>query len=219
MENFGLKVVTSVLSALLLIFGVKAAIELNTGHGSTGPGYELVVASPTEDAAGGEGAQAAAEGGEKPADDKPAEGAKPAETKSAEKPAAADAGKPAAPAAGGGDVVALLAKASADNGKAGFSKCKACHQVEKGKPSSVGPNLWGVVNRPKAAIEGFAYSPAMKAKGGEWTFENLSAFLRNPKAYVPGTKMVFGGIADPAAEADLIAYLATLAETPVPLPK
>jgi cytochrome c len=202
MENFQLMVATSVLSALLLIFGVKTAVDMNAGHGPTGPGYELPAAAPQPEVA----AAPAAEGGEsKPA----AEGETPA-----------DGGKSAAaPAAGGGDVVALLAKASADNGKSGFSKCKACHQAEKGKPSTVGPNLWGVVNRPIGSLEGFPYSPAMKGKGGEWTFENLSQFLRSPKGYVPGTKMVFNGIADPAAEADMIAYLATLADTPVPLPK
>ena len=124
----------------------------------------------------------------------------------------------ATPAAGG-EVVALLAAANAENGKAGFSKCKSCHVAEKGKSSTVGPNLWGVVNRKTASLEGFNYSEGLKTKGGDWTFENLSAFIRNPKGYAPGTKMVFAGIKDPAAEADLIAYLATLADTPVALPK
>ena len=126
----------------------------------------------------------------------------------------------AAPAAGGGDeVLTLLAKASADNGKAVFGKCKSCHLVEKGKTSTVGPNLWGIVNRAKGSYEGFKYSEGILAKGGNWTFADLSAFIRNPKGYVPGTKMVFNGIASPADEADVIAYLATLADTPVALPK
>ena len=147
--------------------------------------------------------------------------AKPAGTKATEAPkdaAAKDAA--AAPAAGGGDeVLTLLAKASADNGKAVFGKCKSCHLVEKGKTSTVGPNLWGIVNRAKGSYEGFKYSEGMLAKGGNWTFADLSAFIRNPKGYVPGTKMVFNGIASPADEADVIAYLATLADTPVALPK
>ena len=116
-------------------------------------------------------------------------------------------------------MVALLSKASADNGKAIFGKCKSCHVAEKGKASTVGPNLWGVVNRPKGSFEGFKYSEGMKAKGGNWTFEDLGNFIHNPKGYVTGTKMVFNGLEAAADEADVIAYLATLADTPVALPK
>lgn len=125
----------------------------------------------------------------------------------------------AAASAGPADVVALLPKASADNGKAIFKKCQACHVSEKGKAPTVGPNLWDVVNRPKASYPGFDYSEAMKKKGGQWTFEDLANFLHSPKTYVPGTKMTFNGVGSPSDEADLIAYLATLADTPVPLPK
>ena len=135
------------------------------------------------------------------------------------KTAAAATPDKAAEGGGAGDVVALLAKANADNGKTVFSKCKSCHVAEKGKASTVGPNLWGIINRAKGAYEGFNYSEAMKAKGGNWTFEDLSGFIRNPKGYVAGTKMVFAGIANPADEADVIAYLATLADTPVAMPK
>ncbi|MFN0218546.1 MAG: c-type cytochrome [Hyphomicrobium sp.] len=206
------KIAGSVLAALLLIFGAKTVVEMRTGHKSESPGYALPGAEPetapaAEAAAKPEAEGAAAEAG--------ADAKAPAEKSDA--PAEKADGD--APAAGGGDVVALLAKANAENGKAAFAKCKACHVVDKGKNSTVGPNLWGVVNRPKASYEGFTYSEAMKAKGGEWSFENLSQFIRNPKAYIAGTKMVFGGIQDPATEADLIAYLATLADTPVPLPK
>lgn len=151
--------------------------------------------------------------------------AKPGYVLPAAEPAAeaAAAGSPAAAAAPAGDIgpdaVALLPKANAENGKAVFAKCKSCHTTEKGKPSGVGPNLYGVVNRPKAKAEGFKYSEAMTAKSGEWTFENLSHFVANPKAYVAGTKMVFAGLPSAADRADLIAYLATMADTPVPLPK
>jgi cytochrome c len=134
--------------------------------------------------------------------------------------ATAPAGEEGAAAAGGGEsILALLPKANADNGKSVFNKCKACHTTENGKPNGVGPNLWGIVNRPKGSHEGFSYSDAMQKKGGNWTFEDLSEFLRRPKSFVPGTKMVFNGIPSPSDEADLIAYLATLADTPVPLPK
>jgi cytochrome c len=145
-------------------------------------------------------------------------------------PAAAEGGNTAAPAESGGatsaspedvakQVLAALPKASADNGKSTFKKCQSCHVAEKGKAPTVGPNLWGVVNRPRASYPGFAYSEAMKAKGGDWSFEELAKFLHNPKGYISGTKMVFAGIQSPGDEADVIAYLATLADTPVPLPK
>jgi cytochrome c len=116
-------------------------------------------------------------------------------------------------------VMALLPKASADNGKTIFKKCHACHVAEKGKKPTVGPNLWDVVNRPKASYPGFAYSDAMKAKGGDWSFEELAKFIHKPSEYVPGTKMAFAGLPTANDEADVIAYLATLADTPVPLPK
>jgi cytochrome c len=178
------KIAGAVLSALLLIFGTKTAIEMNVGHAPEKPGFVLPVAGPAEAATKPEAAAAAPAG-----------------------------------ATGGADVIALLPKANPDNGKAIFKKCQACHVSEKGKTPTVGPNLWGVVNRPKASYPGFNYSEAMKSKGGQWSFEDLAHFLHGPKAFVPGTKMVFAGLPTASDEADVIAYLATLADTPVPLPK
>jgi cytochrome c len=144
-------------------------------------------------------------------------------------PAAAP--EPATPAAGGEaaaapasddgekQVLALLPKANAENGKATFKKCQTCHVSQKGQTPTVGPNLWDVVNRKKGTYPGFKYSEAMEKKGGEWSFDQLAHFLHNPKAFVPGTKMLFNGLPTPGEEADVIAYLATLADTPVPLPK
>ena len=71
------------------------------------------------------------------------------------------------------------------------------HEREGGA-NKVGPNLWGIVGRPKASHAGFPYSDAMKAKGGNWTPEDLAAFVHDPKGFVPGTKMIFPGIADPS---------------------
>ncbi len=176
------KIAGAVLSALLLIFGTKAIIEMNVGHHPEKPGFVLPTTAE----------------------------------KTAEAPKEGEAA--AAPAADV-DVVTLLAKADPANGKAIFKKCQSCHVAEKGKASTVGPNLWGIVDRPKASYPGFGYTDAMKSKGGDWSFAELGHFLRNPKAYVPGTKMVFAGLPTPNDEADLIAFLATLADTPVPLPK
>jgi cytochrome c len=114
---------------------------------------------------------------------------------------------------------ALLAAASAENGEKAAKKCAACHSFDKGGANKVGPNLYGVVNRPIASHEGFSYSEALTGKSGEtWDYEHLDQFLLNPKTYAPGTKMSFAGVSKDAERADLIAYLRSLADEPAPLP-
>lgn len=115
-------------------------------------------------------------------------------------------------------VLSLLAKASVDGGKDAFRKCTSCHTVDKGGPSKVGPNLFGVVDREVGHHEGFAFSPALKAKGGKWDYAHLAEYLHNPRAAIPGNRMAFPGIADDAELADLIAYLRTLSDSPAALP-
>ena len=113
----------------------------------------------------------------------------------------------------------LLAKASAEKGQATAKQCQACHTFEKGGPNRVGPNLWGIVDRPRATETGFNYSAPMKAKGGKWTFDELNKYLANPRAVVPGTNMTFAGLPRDQQRADVIDFLRTLADNPVPLPK
>jgi cytochrome c len=116
----------------------------------------------------------------------------------------------------------LLAKADVAKGTAIFKKCQACHDGSKGGPNKVGPNLWGIVDRPIAGHEGFSYSAGMKdfSKGGteKWTYDHLFHFLLSPKNYVKGTAMGFAGLKKEDERADLLAYLQTLADSPVPFP-
>jgi len=104
----------------------------------------------------------------------------------------------------------LLANASVEKGQAASKKCAACHTFDKGGPNKVGPNLFGVVDEPKGEGRGFNFSAAMKAKGGNWTIEDLNQFIKSPKGFVPGTAMGFAGISKDSERADLIAYMKTL---------
>jgi cytochrome c len=112
-----------------------------------------------------------------------------------------------------------LAKASVQKGQATAKQCQACHTLEKGGPNRVGPNLWGIVDRPRASHPGFNYSSAMKAKGGKWTFDELDKFIVDPRGDISGTAMTFAGIKNDQQRADVIDYLHTLSDNPAPLPK
>jgi cytochrome c len=113
----------------------------------------------------------------------------------------------------------LLVGASVERGRTAAGVCLACHSFERGGPTRVGPNLWNIVDSPRASQSGYNYSAAMKAKGGKWTFEELNRFLANPRAYIPGTAMTFAGVDRARQRADVIDYLHSLSDSPVPLPK
>lgn len=99
--------------------------------------------------------------------------------------------------------------ADAEAGKAVFGKCKACHQTGEGAKNAVGPHLDGVIGRKAGSAEGFNYSEALKASGITWDDASLTEWLTDPKKKVPGNKMVFMGLKDPADIENLIAYLKT----------
>ncbi|PZF76064.1 cytochrome c family protein [Aestuariivirga litoralis] len=90
-----------------------------------------------------------------------------------------------------------------------FNQCKACHENEKGV-NKVGPTLKGVVGRKAASVPDYKYSAGMIKKGEEgvvWDEATLTEYLPNPKAFVPGTKMAFGGLKKPEDVANVIAFL------------
>ncbi|KKB08189.1 c-type cytochrome [Devosia chinhatensis] len=116
----------------------------------------------------------------------------------------------------------LLASASVDRGVAAVRKCQSCHNFGEGEPNKQGPNLYNIVGGPKAHMPDFAYSDILlqqQAEGQVWSYENLDAFLENPRGYAPGTKMAFAGVRSPEERADILAYLQTLSSSPVPFPE
>jgi cytochrome c len=107
-------------------------------------------------------------------------------------------------------LLALAAQAQgvgdAQRGAQVFVQCKICHRLEAGK-NMVGPSLHGLFGRKAGSVPGYAYSPAMKNANVTWNDDTLSKYLADPKAFVPGDKMVFLGIKDPSKLGDLLAYL------------
>jgi cytochrome c len=114
----------------------------------------------------------------------------------------------------------LMAAANADNGRQLAQRnCSACHSFNEGGRSGVGPNLYGIVGKNHAQVAGFNYSAANIALASKpWGYEELNAFINAPARAMPGTRMAFAGLANNQQRADVIAYLRSLAASPVPLP-
>ncbi len=120
----------------------------------------------------------------------------------------------AAAPAGAAGLEERLAAADPARGKKVFRKCAACHTAEKGGRKKIGPNLWGIVGGPVGAREGFRYSKAMSAFGGNWTPKRLDAYLAKPRAVVKGGSMSFAGLKRDRDRADVIAFLNGMGDSP-----
>jgi cytochrome c len=123
---------------------------------------------------------------------------------------------------GGGDsgpgLNTLLATADVAAGEKVFAKCAACHTVNSGGANGIGPNLYATVGEEIGhGKAGFAFSEALKGKGGSWSFDNLDHWLKSPREFAPGTKMTFAGLGNPVDRANLIAWLNTQGSN-LPLP-
>ena len=116
------------------------------------------------------------------------------------------------------DFATAIPAADAMAGAAVAERCMVCHDTAKDGMNKIGPLLYGVVGRKRASFAGFDYSPAMKDKGGDWTYAELFRFLEKPLAYIPGTKMAFAGLPRAQDRLNVIAYLRMQADTPAPLP-
>lgn len=191
MDSFELsKIAGAVLSALLLIFGSRVIIDSRLASAPSSRAIGYVLpVDETKQVQASDTGSAGVKEGSSPFDPKV--------------------------------VLALLTTVKPEEGEAVFKKCAACHVVQKDASSGVAPNLWGVVNRAKGTQPDFSskYSEALKTKGGNWTYEELAAFLHKPKDYISGTKMAFAGLNDPKDIASVLSYLRTLADEPTPLPK
>lgn len=111
-------------------------------------------------------------------------------------------------------VLAILSTAAVAEGdplagKHVFAKCALCHTAEPGK-NKTAPSLFNLIGRPAGSAPGYSYSPAMRDLNKTWDTVSLGEYLANPKAVVPGTKMIFPGIADKKERDDVIAFITTL---------
>jgi cytochrome c len=121
----------------------------------------------------------------------------------------ADADKP---------IAFYLASGDAAKGEAVFKKCAACHNADPGGANALGPGLYGVMGNPIAGHPGFAFSEALKSKGGTWDWETMSAWLANPKKFATGTKMTFAGLGNPQDRANVMLFLNSRDSAPLPVP-
>ena len=116
-----------------------------------------------------------------------------------------------------GNIMALFASTSATEGAKVFKKCLACHNIGKGDPNKIGPNIFGVINRRAGSVSDYKYSKAMLAYGKVWSFEEMNSILTKPKDWIKGTKMSFAGLKNAKDRAAVILYMNEKTNKPLPL--
>jgi cytochrome c len=116
------------------------------------------------------------------------------------------------------DFGTVLAKADVPSGKVVSVKCEQCHDISKGGPNKIGPELWNLIGRARATEPGYSYSSAMNSDHSPWDYAKLFKYLKSPQAVVPGTKMSFGGLRSVDDRVNLLAYLRTAEDTPAAIP-
>ena len=116
------------------------------------------------------------------------------------------------------DISAFLSLGNVEDGKKVFKKCAACHSINKGGKSKIGPALWGVTLRNSGEVDGYKYSKALKSYGKQWNFEELNGFLLKPAKWIKGNKMGFAGLKKDKDRASVILYLNENSDNPIPLP-
>lgn len=116
------------------------------------------------------------------------------------------------------DVMALLATASAEQGKRIFRRCQACHDASQDGGHKIGPNLFAVIGAAVARHDDYRYSKALASHGGTWDFALMNDWLASPAGAIAGNKMIFGGMPRAGDRAALIAYLNSASNSPLALP-
>ena len=127
-----------------------------------------------------------------------------AKAEDAKKPGDADKAEEAKP------TVAAASPAAPAAPPAAFARCVVCHDVKKGGPDRLGPNLFGTYGKPAGTHGSFAYSAALKGSGLKWDDATLDKWLDDPKGLVPGNRMIFPGLKDAAKRKEIVDYLKTL---------
>jgi len=118
---------------------------------------------------------------------------------------------------GSGDIMAIFASTSAEEGAKVFKQCSACHSIAEGGKNKIGPALWGVLGRQVGSLPDYKYSKAMAAHGEKWTFEEMNGFLLKPKDWIKGTKMSYAGLKKEKDRAAVILYMNENTSNPLPL--
>ena len=118
-------------------------------------------------------------------------------------------------------ILGMLASADIAAGESLSRACVACHTFDQGGANRVGPNNWNIVGNLMGHVEGFRYSDPLQAlhdEGAVWDYEALNQFLYRPRDFLPGTTMSYAGLRSDEDRANMIAWLRTLSDEPIPLP-